>query len=252
MFGWFRSPPVCPIDSAIRQWVDDRWEWLTEQFGLERLRSCRVILPRAEFFPDPYQGTDDDVRRMLNRVCGYMGIDPASVELSLYEDRKPVFEGEWSHGTAGLYHPEGAKFQIWVNAKNVLDPLAIVATMAHELGHVHLLGHQRISNEAEDHEPLTDLLTVFLGLGVFNANSVIREHSWNEGNWSGWSIARLGYLDMPVYGYAFAKFAMSRDEDGVGWARELRLAVRTDFQSSLRLLKAEAAVANGVVVPPTR
>ena len=164
-------------------------------------------------------------------------------------------EGVWSRGTAGVYQPDGAKFRIWVNAKYLLDPLTIVATMAHELGHVHLLGHRRLSGKDRDHEPLTDLLTVFLGLGVFNANSVIREHSWDLGVVSGWSIARLGYLDMPVYGYAFAKFAMSRGEDGAGWARELRLTVRTDFQSSLRFLKAEAAAAassNGVVVPLTR
>ena len=65
------------------------------------------------------------------------------------------------------------------------------------LGHVHLLGHGRIDDEAEDHEPLTDLLTVLFGMGVFTANAVIREHHWDAGPVSGWSINRRGYLGMP-------------------------------------------------------
>src|SRR5262245_56387977 len=114
MFGWFRAKAECPIDPATREWLDARWTWLERQFGLERLRQSRVVLPRPEFFPDAFHGTDEDARRMLDRVCGYMGLDPATVELSLYEDRNPVYEGEWRQGTAGLYHPEGGKFRIWV------------------------------------------------------------------------------------------------------------------------------------------
>jgi hypothetical protein len=109
--------------------------------------------------------------------------------------------------------------------------------MAHELGHVHLLGHQRISPEDPDHEPLTDLLTVFFGLGVFSANSVIREHYWHAGQVSGWKIGRQGYLSMPVYGYALARFASSRREDGSGWSNRLRPDVRSAFKKSMRFLK---------------
>jgi hypothetical protein len=104
------------------------------------------------------------------------------------------------------------------------------------LAHVHLLGHGRITDEAEDHEPLTDLLTVFLGMGVFTANSVIREKYWHAGQWSGWSMGRRGYLSMPMYGYAFALFARARGEDGSAWARELRLDVRSAFEQALRFV----------------
>src|SRR5262249_36766692 len=104
MFGWLRSKPECPVDPATREWIDMRWAWLESQFGMERLRKARVILPRPEFFPDPFRSTPEDARRMLDRVCGYMDIDPATVELSLYQDRTPVYEGELRQGTAGLYH----------------------------------------------------------------------------------------------------------------------------------------------------
>jgi hypothetical protein len=240
MLRWFRSKPECPVGPEARQWIDTRWGWLEGQFGAERLRRTRVILPHPEFFPDPFHGREEDARRMLDHVCGYMDIDPTTVELSLYEDRNPVYDGEWRHGTAGLYHAEAGKFRIWVEVANLNDPLGMVATMAHELGHVHLLGHGRISDETEDHELLTDLLTVYFGLGVFSANAVIREHYWHAGQVSGWSMGRRGYLGMPVYGYALARFARARGEDWADWARELRLDVRSAFKQAMRFLEEEA------------
>src|SRR5262249_54398499 len=117
------------------------------------------------------------------------------------------------------------------------DPLAMVATMAHELGHVLLLGQGRVSADVEDHEPLTDLLTVFLGLGIFTANSVLREHYWDAGAVSGWSMGRSGYLTMAMYGYALSLFAWMRGEVQPSWAKELRLDVRSAFKEGLRFLE---------------
>jgi len=174
---------------------------------------------------------------MLDRVCAYMDIEPAIVELSLYADRNPVFEGRWQQGTAGLYHPEAGKFRVWVEVANLGDPLGLVATLAHELGHVLLLGQGRISAEEEDHEPLTDLLTVFYGMGVFTANSVIRVNHWHAGAVAGWNMKRRGYLGMREYGYAFARFARARDEDGADWSGELRLDVRSAFNDAMRFLE---------------
>lgn len=247
MFGWFRSKANCPVDLATREWIDSRWSWLESQFGTERLLKVPVILPRAEFFPDPFNGSAEDARRMLDRTCGYMDIDPCAVELCLYQDRNPVYEGRWRQGTAGLYNSIGGKFQIWLEVANLDDPMATVGTLAHELGHVHLLGHGRISDEAEDHEPLTDLLTVYFGMGIFSANSVIREHNWHAGQVSGWSMGRRGYLSMPDYGYAFAKFARARGEDGSDWMQELRLDVRSAFRNAMRFLAEEADPAGGSV-----
>jgi hypothetical protein len=97
---------------------------------------------------------------------------------------------------------------------------------------VHLLRHAGISHDTDDHEPLTDLLSVFLGLGVFTANSVIREHYRR--------MSRRGYLGMPEYGCAFALFARSRGEGGESSSRERRLDVRAAFKHAMRFLSQEA------------
>jgi hypothetical protein len=54
-------------------------------------------------------------------------------------------------------------------------------------------------------------------------------------------MGRRGYLGMREYGYAFARFAWARGEDGSGWSRELRLDVRSAFKQAMRYLSAEAA-----------
>ena len=241
MFGWLRLKSECPIDPTSRDWIDRRWKWLENEFGLDRLRCAPVVVPRPQYFPDRYRGTEEDAQRMLGRVCAYMGIDAATIDLILYEDSTPSYEGHWRESTAGLYQSHEGRFRIWIEVSNLDDPLAMVATMSHELGHVHLLGHGRVSEDADDQEPLTDLLTVFLGLGVMTANSVIREHNWHEGNSSGWKMGRQGYLDMLQYGYALSLFARARGEDGGNFLNELRLDVRSSFRQAMRFLEAEAA-----------
>ncbi len=51
------------------------------------------------------------------------------------------------------------------------DPLPLIATIAHEPGHVILLGGRLLDPATPDHEQLTDLLTVFLGFGNFSSTS---------------------------------------------------------------------------------
>ena len=236
MFGWFRAKIECPVDPETRQWLEERLDWLCREFGNERLLSATVVLPTPDFFPDPYDGTPEDARMMLDRVCEYMGIQGKTIDLEFFQDRNPVSDGEYQHGAAGLYQENEGRFLVWVEMSNLGDPLGLVATLAHELGHVLLLGQGRIAREVDDHEPLTDLLTVFLGMGVFTANSVIRENYWQEGHLGGWSMQRRGYLTMPMYGYALALFARARGEPDPPWASELRPDVRQAFQQGERFL----------------
>ncbi|MFE6000657.1 hypothetical protein ACFQ6C_27955 [Streptomyces sp. NPDC056454] len=51
------------------------------------------------------------------------------------------------------------------------QPAVLTAIIAHELGHVRLLDEDRVQGLDVDHERLTDLVTVFLGMGFFTANA---------------------------------------------------------------------------------
>ena len=117
-----------------------------------------------------------------------------------------------------------------IRSSQFKDPLCLVATMAHELGHVILLGRGLMSPQTSDHEPMTDLLTVYLGFGVFNANAANRFKQFQDERRQGWSIQRLGYLTEEIFGYALAKFSVERGEGRVEWQRHLSTNVRSLLQ----------------------
>ena len=95
------------------------------------------------------------------------------------------------------------------------DPFPLVATLVHERGHVILLGGGLLDPGTLDHEPLTDLLTVFVDFGIFTANSAARFQQYQDERRQGCSMQRLGYLRQEVYGYALAKFAAERGDQAL-------------------------------------
>jgi hypothetical protein len=215
-------------------------DWLVVQFGADRLHGL-VVLPTDDFFPGVYRGSRDDVRAVLDRLCGHMGIDPTQVELEHdAADDNPELSAhvpintQWT-GAAGHHRTRLGRSIIGINDSQAARPMALVATIAHELGHVLLLGEGRISAEREDHEPLTDLLTVFFGLGIFGANAAF-EYSRDAGYAR---TSRLGYLTEPMYGYALARYAWLRREAKPDWAVFLDTNPRTILKRGLRYLAQE-------------
>lgn len=241
MFG---LSPKLPVTDEERGWVDDAFAHFASRLGERRMRKATVILPTPEHFPDPYDGSEESAHLLFGRVCRYMGIDRSNVEFEVYADHADEFRKSipfWSgksNDAAGLYfHPdEEGRVTIGISESQLEDPLALVATLAHELGHVVLLGGEVVPRDAADMEPLTDLVTVFLGLGIFTANTAQRMHKWTNDREEGWRMQRLGYLSERVYGYALARFAHVRSEDKPEWAEFLNTNVRSYFKSSLKWL----------------
>jgi hypothetical protein len=223
-------------------------DWLITQFGKDTLLRATPIEPLEKFFPDPYDATEPAIRLMLNRICAFMHIHPDRVELQLYEEQRTaagpkLLDGTTSNGSAGHYRVDGKEI-IGLEKSNLHDPLAVVATLAHELAHVRLLGEQRLSPDEPDHEPLTDLTTVFFGLGIFNANSTFRFNQWSRGNRYGWKASTLGYLNEEMFGYALALWTTLRNDLTPTWPKHLRTNPRTYMKQSLRYLSANPFAEN--------
>jgi hypothetical protein len=106
---------------------------------------------------------------------------------------------------------------VTIDGNQAREPMALVATIAHELGHERLIGEGLHDPDAADHEPLTDLLTVVFGLGVFAANAAF-EYRTDPG---AWRTSRLGYLTEPMWGYALGRYAWLRGETAPEWTRHL-------------------------------
>lgn len=202
MLSWLK--PTCPVDLREKVWTEQRLGWLVEQFGLRRMVDAEVILPTSAYFPEPYTGTPDDVRVVLDRVCGYMQVDATRIDLEFYraEDRPDA---------VGLYEP-GRRPTIHVSDSPLDDKEQLIATLAHEVAHDLLLGDGLLTGEEEDHEHVTDLLMAFLGIGLFAANSAVKQQASNSVGWEYWSISKQGYLPARIFGYTFALISWLRGE----------------------------------------
>jgi hypothetical protein len=121
---------------------------------------------------------------------------------------------------------------IAINRSLLSDTLMLVASLAHELGLVILLDGGRMRRDAGDIEPLADLLTVYLGLGVFTANASRNFRKYQPDGRRGWSMSRLGYLPETVFGFALACFAKERGEVQPAWAEELSTNLSAWFRQS--------------------
>ncbi len=240
MFNWSR--PKCPVDPDVRTWVEQRMNWLVGQFGWETFAECEVVLPIRDHFPSPYDGSREAIRELFDQVCEYMEIDPQTVELKFYsEGRDPVrnagLVAEEPSGTVGLYDRRQGRTTIWLETSKLGDPTCVVATCAHELCHAHLLGGNRLSRDETDHEAVTDLATICFGMGVFTANSSLRDRTTRGGGLEFWNISRQGYLTDPVLAYALALYAWARDERPPDWERHLRADIRSLLRQALAYLE---------------
>jgi hypothetical protein len=228
MLDWFKPRPKPPVDTWYKAWTETRMLWLADQFGCDRMLKARVLRPVEEDFPGPYRGTDDDARGLMECLCDVMGVDPHRVELEIVEDQQIP-------GAAGHYDAlESGRSIIRIARSRLAEFQGLVATLAHELAHELLLGRGLLTAEVDDHELITDLLPVFLGLGIFTANATIFDHAKHRGNRQ---IRQHGYLPSHVLGYALALFAHVRGEGEPEWCEYLRLDAATALRAGLKYLE---------------
>jgi hypothetical protein len=248
-------PAKLPVSEPERLWVDEGFRRLEKMLGHRRMIDAEMVLPTAKFFPDRYDETPVAAEKLFQRVRGYMRVDNRGIELEIFADETeelremlPHWSGN-SNACAGLYGHDHLKEEdrndkrmvVAIRSTQLQDPLSLVATVAHELGHVILLGGGLMNPSTPDHEPMTDLLTVFLGLGIFTANSAGRFTQFQDNRHQGWSMQRLGYLPEQVFGYALARFGRERGEENPSWAKYLSTNVRAYHKSSTAWLARHGA-----------
>ena len=249
MLGFSRK---LPISENERLWVDEGFTRLEKLLGRSRMLEARVALPNGEHFPDIYDKTPGAAEALFQRMCEGLRVDSREIEFEIFPDEAedlreilPFWSDKGGGCAAGMYtrNPESPgggenigtaqrRMVVSVRSSILKDQFALVATIAHELGHVILLGGGLMDPRTPDHEPMTDLLTVYLGYGIFTANSAARFSQFQDGRRQGWSMQRMGYLGEEIYGYALAKFAAERHESRPVWLPNLSTNVRVYYKRS--------------------
>lgn len=244
MFGFSAKRP--PLEEADREWIEAAFLWLLDQFGADFFLKQQLVLPEPQFFPDKFRGTEECVCNLVTRVCSYMNVDPNLVEVAFFSEDDDMasqhrLHGEYSHsGAAGYYQgavQENGLMRVSVNTSQFKNPISLIGTISHELGHVILLGQGRISHEDESHEYMTDLLTVFFGLGIFTANSAFQFSQWQDNSQQGWRASRQGYMSEEMFAYGLAACAWMRGDSECKWKEHLAINVKAHFKTCLHYLQ---------------
>jgi hypothetical protein len=227
----------CPVSAEAQRWIQDSLEWLLAEFGGDALNG-EVLLPESVFPPGSFAGTEAGLGPLLQRLCTRMGVDIDAIQVDLSDDPDIPDMGpgvpivSQFKGAAGHFQWDEGVPVVAIRRRQLRDPVALTATLAHELAHVRLLTERRVDRARKDHEQLTDLATVFFGIGVFTANAAFE---FAQGH-SGWRASRLGYLGEELFGYSLAYYAHLRGEKDPSWARALDANPRAYMRKGMRYL----------------
>jgi hypothetical protein len=228
---WFARK--CPVARDEQAWIEDSTRWLVQEFGSAVVRRP-IVTPTREFFPVPGFTGHENVSAVLALVAAHMGVAMDSIDLE-YVAASHGSPRPYVHaysGPAGHYHEHEGRGVLTVYGAETASPVTLVATLAHELGHARLLGENRVDWDRPDGEPLTDLLTVVFGFGIFTANAAFEFDQDHRG----WRSQRLGYMTEQMFGYALARYALLRGEPAPRWAAHLDVNPRAYMKQALRYL----------------
>ena len=221
---------ACPVEEDTRIWIEQSFKTLLNIFGQENTQTRVVLVPEKLHFPVRYDGSERSAMETLRIVATQMDVPADKITLDFYDDHlRQITAGS----PGGLYWGKGENdnFEISLVRTKLDEPENMVATLAHEIAHIKLLGENRM---AENDEPITDLTTIFFGLGVFNANAAFQ--TFADAKYFGWS--QSGYLTQMEWGYALALFAWIRQEAQPGWADHLCKNVKADFMQGQNFIAA--------------
>ena len=244
MFGFFKKSDNCPIDESRRYYIEKCFVWLIHTFGSEFIKNKKVLTPQETDFPFKFVGDEENAYEVIDVIAPQMNIDPDLIEIEIYnESPNEIRTGGAFHSriflkqvadetySAGLYwgKKEDGKYHIGLESKYLAKPEQMIATLAHELAHIKLLGEERLK---KNNETLTDLTTIIFGLGIFGANSAFQFRN----SFDSWGYSRVGYLTQMDWGYGLALLAFIKKEKSPDWSKFLTLNVKSDFEQSERFI----------------
>ena len=230
-----------------QQRVEEAFLWFEAQYGKDYLKNIPIIEPTKSFFDHDFKGVEEDAEFALDKICQYMDIKGVAIELYYFVEAPMEFSDEGiiatqnkeglkaeSNYALGKYSEDGSnKFRIGLEKSKLQDTQGMIATLAHELSHLILLGEGRLD---ENDEPLTDLNCIALGFGIFLSNSIFRFQQWSGVAFGGWQSNRSGYIPEQVAAYAMALFQNYQQNESK-WHEHLEKSVKKMYQKNLKYLE---------------
>jgi hypothetical protein len=233
-----------PIDDDELEWQLATFKWLRHEFGSSA--DTPLVLPTPEWFPPTKAQGHERVRHLFDSVRAAAGLDQWPCELRPGEGDRPA-----AVGTGLLLRHEGApppcgtflveeeggepKAIVTYNPTLARDTTAMVATFAHELAHyVMSTAATAPPGGWELHELHTDLAAVYLGFGIFLANSARSFSQFQSAGEMGWSSRTQGYLSEAALVTATAVFQRLAGRDPLEAERWLKDYLARDLRKAAK------------------
>lgn len=213
------------VDSEVVEWQFEYFEWLIDNF------SSAPGLPDSELWrpiPEHFVPTDVGkrplsgrplVKNIFNSVKKKCHFDSEQIfRLVPSDEAKPQSLGGVAmvqtneQGACGRYqiktNEDGSYSETITYDRDLTeDPVQLIATFAHELSHaLHVRSREPVDIEPELYEMFTDLTAVYLGFGIFTANTRFNFSAYQDADIQGWQAKGAGYLPEADIIFATALF----------------------------------------------
>jgi len=211
------------VDRHVAEWQFESFEWLILHSALRQgLDADTLWLPTAEHFgsPDPERPLKGLALAnfIFDTITRHMAFGAHAIKLTAVSEEKGGFLGASAliqtegQSACGRYIQRqgaaGISEEITYDKDLAARPENLIATLAHELSHaLHSRTREPLDIEPELYELFTDLTAVYMGYGIFLANS---RFSF-ESNSVGWQAKGAGYLPEADLIFATAIFMAIKD-----------------------------------------
>ncbi|MCK0129052.1 hypothetical protein [Erythrobacter sp. F6033] len=196
--------PKPPISRDEFDWLVACFAWLRTVLGDAHIRP-EFVLPDHPALLEARTGPE-----LFEAVRGIAGMEEWPCRLQKVAVGDPVSSPHLTHeggAACGTFSVENGEAVIRYSSQMLRDPDALTATFAHELCHYLLVNAGDPPGGPDLLEHATDCAAVYIGFGVFLANSARSFEQFTDGEWAGWRSSANGYLSEQALVTATALFA---------------------------------------------
>ena len=243
------------LKAEDEDWHLATWKFLLDHCGgLSRLRASPLVDATRQYFPPTEATGHARAEHVFACVKWLAGVTDWPCTLLAQPERIRTHVAEFVHLNVfennlplGTFMAADNEITITYDPALIETPAVLVATLAHELAH-YLLATLRdeIPGGQDMHEFATDLMTVFLGFGLFGANRAFDFSQHGDTFGQGWRYSRSGYLRERDWVFALAVFLALRGEQESSLKKRLKPHLYTDLVGAARYLRKRPELLSGL------
>lgn len=231
--------PKLPVDLDEFEWLIACFAWLERDLETRKATADwrpLLVLPELDVIRKAKTASD-----LFLAVKELSGLAEWPCELERGHVRNEVYPSGIGHSHSskhalGTFSVEGNKAVIRYDPALLGQPQALLATFAHELAHLWLHSVGDPPGGPDLHEHATDCAAVYLGFGVFLANSARNFEQFQDLGMHGWKAQASGYLSERALVTALAIFVRRFGYQAKTAGAPLKPYLRSDFMDALKYI----------------